>query len=386
MHERLRPATRSRWFDALLAAAILTIGVLEAALFPEAQNMANDPHAPLVAAGYVAACLMIMARRRHPIAAGCAVAGLVLIESFAGDSGHNPAAMFLVACVLAYAIGGLPHKRAGVAAIVGMLTLLEAGAVLDDGAWVPFLFLLAPWAGGRVLRSQQEIVTALQQRTRELEAEQDAYARLAVRHERARIARELHDVVSHNLAVMVVQAGAGRVAPPAASDRAAGRFASIRQAGENGLDELSRLSDVLRSEKEPGDAVDRLHLDVLIEHAHAAGLTVSRRGASVEAPLARELEQTAYRIVQEALTNAVKHAPGATLTVHVALRDDALEVDVCDDGGSRRGTDLDETGSGLGLTGMRERVSALGGTLTAGADPAGGWRVSARLPARPHGR
>ncbi|MEJ7797701.1 MAG: ATP-binding protein [Solirubrobacteraceae bacterium] len=386
MHERLRSATRSRWFDAALAVAMLGIGVLELALFSEAQNAANDPHAPLVAAGFAATCFAVMARRRYPVGAGCAVAGLILIEGVVGDVEHNPAAMLLAPCVLAYAIGALSNIRASVAGMASMIALIEAGVLLDDGAWVPFLFLIAPWAGGRLVRSQQEIVAALQQRAQELEAEQNAYARLAVRRERARIARELHDVVSHNLAVMVVQAGAGRVAPPAAFDRAAGRFASIRRAGEHGLDELSRLADMLRSENETTGGADRLpHVDVLIEHARAAGLTVRAREPCADVQLPRDLEQAAYRIVQEALTNVVKHAPGATLTVRIAICADALEIDVWDDGGSGRSSDLDHSGSGIGLAGMDERVTALGGRLTAGADPAGGWRVTARLPAGAHG-
>lgn len=386
MHERLRSATRSRWFDAALAVAMLGIGVLEIALFSDARNVANDPHAPLVAAGFVATCFAVMARHRYPVGAGCAVAALILIEGVVGVLEHNPAAMLLAPCVLAYAIGALSNIRASVAGMACMIALIEAGVLIEHGAWVPFLFLIAPWAGGRLVRSQQEIVAALQQRAQELEAEQDAYARLAVRHERARIARELHDVVSHNLAVMVVQAGAGRVAPPAAADRAAGRFASIRRAGEHGLEELSRLAEILRSESEIDDRAGRLpHVDVLIDHARAAGLTVHERVSCVDVALPRELEQAAYRIVQEALTNVVKHAPGASLTVRIAVYEGDLEIDVWDDGGSGAGTDLDDSGSGIGLAGMGERVTALGGRLTAGTDPAGGWRVTARLPGGAHG-
>jgi len=120
---------------------------------------------------------------------------------------------------------------------------------------------------------------------------------------------------------------------------------------------------------------------VLIEHARAAGLTVVERERCADVQLPRDLEQTAYRIVQEALTNVVKHAPDATLTVRIAVCAGDLEIDVWDDGGSGRSSDLDHSGSGLGLAGMDERVTALGGRLTAGADPAGGWRVTARVPA-----
>ena len=386
MHERLKSVMRARWFDGALAVGLLGIGVLEVALAPEANNVTNDPQAPLVAVAFVATCLALLARRRHVLAAGCAVGGIVLIEGIVGNAGHNPTAMLLVPCVLAYGIGASSDMPTSVAAIATMIGLIVAGVAIDHNPLVPFVFLLAPWAGGRLMRSQQEIVAALEQRTHELAAEQDAYARLAVRHERARIARELHDVVSHNLAVMVVQAGAGRVAPPAADDRAAGRFASIRRAGEHGLEELSRLAEILRSENETVDGAGRLpHVEVLIDHARAAGLTVRERVSCVDVALPRELEQAAYRIVQEALTNVVKHAPGATLWVRIAVHEGDLEIDVWDDGGSGAGTDLDDSGPGIGLAGMSERVTALGGRLTAGTDPAGGWRVTARLPAGAHG-
>ena len=161
-----------------------------------------------------------------------------------------------------------------------MLASVEGAIVLEDVEWVPALFAIAPWAAGRVVRSQAGLLSALEQRTRELELEQGAFARLAVDRERARIARELHDVVSHNLAGVVVQAGAGRVAKSAPTDRTAARFADIRKAGERGLDELSRLAEIIDADADAhadADAgaprTDRvpLRLDPLIEHARGPG-------------------------------------------------------------------------------------------------------------------
>ncbi|MDQ3723512.1 MAG: histidine kinase [Actinomycetota bacterium] len=340
MRERLTSAWRSRWFD-----------------------------------------LAVMAWRRHAVVAGGAFGALVLILALVGGLAQSPGVLLLPLFVLAYAIGAFEAKRVAVIGLVVMVAPFTAGVVVVGGAWLPVLFAAAPWGVGRGMRSQREIAAALEQRTRELEAEQDAYAQLAVRHERARIARELHDVVSHNLAVVVVQAGAGRVAPPAAQHRAAGRFSSIRTAGEHGLEELSRLARMLdaRSATERDDG-RQLRLHALVEQATAAGLTVQTDAPLDDLRLPGDVAHTAYRIVQEALTNAIKHAPGATLTVRVELCKGVLEIDVCDDGVHHAISQLDASGSGFGLPGMHARVADLRGELRAGKQPGGGWRVWARLP------
>jgi len=237
-----------------------------------------------------------------------------------------------------------------------------AGALAVAGvAIVPLLLVtLAPWAAGRLLRSRRELVAALAERNRALEAEQEALAELAVRQERARIARELHDIVAHHLAVIVIQAGAGRL------EGSAERFAGIGAAGREALAELDRLVELLQTEQ-PGD------LETLVGQARAAGVPLEYAPVQVPAPL----REVAYRVVQEALTNAMKHAAGSAVTVRLAVRDGGLEVEVRDTGAARPAPAL--SGAGLGLTGMRERVEAVGGRLEAG--PVGsGWRVRARFP------
>jgi signal transduction histidine kinase len=205
------------------------------------------------------------------------------------------------------------------------------------------------------------LVAALAVRELELEREQEAFARLAVQHERARIARELHDIVAHHLAVMVVQAGAGRMAAASGdTSRRAERFAGIRAAGGEALDEMARLLELLEAGRES--------LPRLLERARAAGLTVRYDGPD-------ELGEDARRIVQEALTNALKHAPGAA--VEIEVRGDELSVR---DGGARTRLTLAETGAGVGLAGLRERAEAAGGRLAAGPTPTGGWEVRATLP------
>ena len=236
---------------------------------------------------------------------------------------------------------------------------------------MPLLLLtVAPWAAGRLVRSRRELVAALAERNRQLEAEREAVAALAVRRERARIARELHDIVAHHLAVMVIQAGAGRLAAPDAG----ARFAGIRDAGTEALAELDRLVELLQSDET--DARPRT-LDAPARPGaggRAASSTTSRSPTGVH--VAPAVEDGAYRVIQEALTNAMKHAAGSVVRVRLAVRAGALEIDVRD-GGAVAPSPLAASGLGLGLAGMRERVEALGGVLDAG--PRGERRLA---PAR----
>jgi signal transduction histidine kinase len=263
--------------------------------------------------------------------------------------------------------GALLPLRVGVLAAGALAALL---AVLDAGL-VPLLLLtLAPWIAGRLVRSRRELVASLAERNRQLEAEQAALSELAVRHERARIARELHDIVAHHLAVMVIHAGAGRLDAPGS----AARFAGIRDSGREALGELDRLVDLLQADGEaPRD------LDALVGQARAAGVRLDYTPLPGGVDVAPAVRDGAYRVVQEGLTNAMKHAPGSDVLVRLEAGADALDVEVRDDGSGGRSV-LAGSGAGLGLAGMRERVEALGGVLDAGPQNGGGWRVHARLP------
>ena len=183
-----------------------------------------------------------------------------------------------------------------------------------------------------------------------------------MRQERARIARELHDIVAHHVAVIVIQAGAGRL------DASNGelRFEGIGAAGREALGELDRLVELLQAEN-PGD------LGALVGQARAAGVPLEYSPAEVP----EALRDVAYRVVQEALTNAMKHAAGSAVSVRLAVGDGALEVEVRDEGAAASA--LASSGAGIGLAGMRERVEAVGGRLEAGPWHRG-WRVLARLP------
>ena len=275
----------------------------------------------------------------------------------------------IAACAAALACGAQLPLRAGVLAVAAIAAAFAIAGI----EVVPLLLLtVAPWAAGRLVRSRRELIDTLAERNRQLEAEREAVAALAVRRERARIARELHDIVAHHLAVMVIQAGAGRLAAP--DDGA--RFAGIRDAGNEALAELDRLVALLQTDEA---AARPRALETLLGQARAAGLELDYEPLPEGVRVAPAVEDGAYRVIQEALTNAMKHAAGSVVRVRLAVRAGALEIDVRD-GGAVVPSPLAASGLGLGLAGMRERVEALGGALDAGPRADGGWRLQARLP------
>jgi signal transduction histidine kinase len=217
----------------------------------------------------------------------------------------------------------------------------------------------------------------VEQRAEEAERTRDETARLRAVEERLRIARELHDSLTHSISVIQVQAGVavhlarkrGEEVPPA--------LLAIQEAGADAGRELRETLGVLRS-VEDGEGSDLSHLDSLVKRARTAGLPVTVTVTGAEQPLAPEVGQAAYRIVQEALTNVSRHAEGACATVLLRYTPRTLSIQVDNDGaGAAAGS-----GSGLGLIGMRERVSALGGRLQAGPQDNGGFQVHAEIPLR----
>ena len=286
---------------------------------------------------------------------------------------------FFVALALSFVCGLRAPRWRGLLVVLALLAALQVQVGFTEFPNVELgLGTLAPWWVGRQVRRRGELVAELAQRTRELHAEQDAFARLAVRRERGRIARELHDIVAHHLAVIVVQAGAGRMTPSGRPEIERERFAAIRQSGESALADMARLVDVLHADH-AGGAGDRLR--VLLDDAGAGGLDVRFSALPAGVALPAEADDAAYRVVREALTNAIKHAPGSQVRVRLAVNGDALMVEVVDRGAAGSPA-LAGTGSGLGLAGMREHVESLGGGVDAGPTSEGGWRVRARIPVR----
>jgi signal transduction histidine kinase len=327
-------------------------------------------------------------RRRAPVAVLFTITGSLAVASFlVHHSSGVPVEVFLAVILAFYSVGAHCEERrapivAGAAlATIAAVDLAQPGlfnghASARPGAWLVFA---VAWLVGRDLRRRRHQVAGLRDRASRLEGEREEKARAAVTEERGRIARELHDVVAHSVSVMVVQAQAGpRLLDDA--EQARGVFRSIEASGREALVELRRLLGILRTGDEQlaiGPQPGLGSLEALLEQVREAGLPVELRIEGERAPLPPGIDLSAYRIVQEALTNTLKHAGHAQAQIVIRYGPSALEVAVVDDG---RGSSARVNGSGHGLIGMRERVALYGGTLETGGRREGGYEVRARLP------
>lgn len=314
--------------------------------------------------------------RRWPVAVAVAGPPLVMSPALLGPEPGD--ALLLV--LLAYA--GLAAERfggraawlaaAGYLGYVGLLYALTG----DDSPG--FLVLTLPaFVAGTALRLRRETAEELAERGRELDAERELFAELSVRNERARIASELHDIVGHALSVMVVQAAAGQRLADRSPQEASASLAAIAASARQGREDLKRLIDLLAGTEVAGP--DLSLVDEIVRQAARSGLRVSCRLEGDRDGVAAAGAHAAVRVVQESLTNALRHAPGAEVRVLVRGRDRGLTVRVENDAAPLPGAPV-LIGTGRGLLGLRERVRAAGGTFTAGPSPTGGWHVEAHLP------
>jgi signal transduction histidine kinase len=329
-------------------------------------------------------------RRRAPLPVlamvlGSTVVGFYALYDPAGQTHPDPFLPFLIAIYSVAAHADRRHAAVGAAlAAVAILAidapvLLAGSAPNDVYAWL--LYALA-WILGRALRRRQELAAALEDRAARLEHEQEAKARSAVVDERARIARELHDVIAHSLSVIVVQAGAERRVLGPEHTTTGEVLGSIEHTGRQALVELRRLLGVIRKTDDRPALQPQptlAHLDELLTQVREAGLAVGLRIEGEPVLLPPGVDLSAYRIVQEALTNVLKHADARHAEVLVCYHPSELELEVSDDG---RGP-VDPAGGGHGLVGMRERVALYGGVLEAGQRDGGGYRLHARLRFEP---
>ena len=240
------------------------------------------------------------------------------------------------------------------------------------------MLLAATFVFGTYVRSRRR-AASLEDHAARLERERDERARVAVAEERARIARELHDIVAHAVSVMVLQVGAVRHRLPEELDEDRDALNGVERAGRTALTEMRRLLAAMRidgdeAELAPQPGLDGL--DSLAAEVGRAGLPVRLHVEGERFPLPRAIDLSAYRIVQEGLTNALKHARASHADVTVRYRPEEVEVEVLDDGAGTATSD----GLGHGLVGIRERVKIYGGEMNAGTAPAGGFVLSARLP------
>jgi signal transduction histidine kinase len=256
-----------------------------------------------------------------------------------------------------------------------------------DWFWPIAIFGFAPWLAGRTIRNQTMLARELAEKAERAEHAHEEEERRAIAGERSRIARELHDVLAHNLSVMVVQAGGARRIVDKRPDQAAQVADLIERTGREALAELRHLFGPVRhgdgEDLQGPVGIDRV--EELAARARAAGLSVHVHVEGERVALRTGVDLTAYRVVQEALTNTLKHGGRAQASVTVSYEPNELVLSIEDDGvgpdGSRE--ELGELGGGHGLVGMRERVELYGGLLQAGSRPNGGFAVRARLPTRP---
>lgn len=376
-------AVDSRAGDVLLAAAVAVLAVAQ--FTRPVTASAYRPADVLGAVLLVALCAPLVVRSTRPRAA---LAAIVVVVAAYAVLGYPQTVLGLPLLIAVYTVGARHGLRASAGVLVAVAGLLALAFTTDrqDPGLVDVVVTAASlggaWWVGASVRIRREQLLLLEERSALLERARRDEANKAVTRERLRIARELHDVVAHSMSVVAVQSGMAEHVLASQPERAAAALSAISASSRSALVELRRLLGVLRADDEPeGSLAPALgigDLPALVERVRdtdvAVHLTVTGDPATVSAAVGL----TVYRIVQEALTNAVRHdGPGAAATVSVRCGPDAVDVEVVDDG---HGTPTARGGTGTGLIGMRERVVVFGGDLAAGPLAGGGWRVAARLP------
>ncbi|MFD6752598.1 sensor histidine kinase [Micromonospora gifhornensis] len=379
---------RSVAFDVVVAAPVMLVSAAGAPVQP------GGWQAAAIGAAMGAA---LLARRARPVAVTAVVAVLAFVQVALGWAPlpYDLAVLIALYSVVKYADRLRPGVIAGLVAVGG--AVFAAVRTSTSGIWYftaifYALVIGAVWLFALNVRTRRLYVLSLEERAATLEREREAEARAAVAEERTRIARELHDVVAHSMAVMIAQADGARYVLDSSPETAREAVRTVADTGRRALDDMRRLVGVLREPQPPADAphapaAEPAHrrpvvaeLPALLERFRDAGLRVGYTVTDLPNPLPPALELTLYRLVQEALTNTLKHAgPGAQVQVELAHVGGAVTLRVTDDGQGRTPAGPPPSG-GHGLVGMRERVSVYDGTLTAGPRLAGGWQVLARLP------
>ncbi|MGW1343047.1 sensor histidine kinase [Kribbella sp. NPDC002412] len=374
---------------------LIVIAAVESAI---GTALRDDPGHPtglvlwLEVLAVAAIVLTLLARRRFPFAAPAVTWLASAALSFAdGRLIVDKAGLFLAGMGAALLLGNSRNDRQ---ARAGLAIVLSGAAVVvyndpyhqpADVIFTPVLFAIG-WLLGFALRQRTERTEAAEERALRAEREREAAARVAVAEERGRIARELHDVVAHAVSVMVLQVGAVRHRMPVTDTEDRETLSNVEQAGRTALAEMRRLLSAMRQDGEELELLPHpgLHnLDSLVDDVRAAGLPVKVEIRGEPFPLPPGLDLSAYRIVQEGLTNALKHSRASQAEVDVDYSATELVLEVRDDG---PGGPSAEAGLGHGLVGVRERVKIFGGDMTAGAAQSGGFVLRARLPLDGGGR
>jgi signal transduction histidine kinase len=366
--EQLRRVSPEVW-DALLAGVVFLVAAVTVAV---GRDEGPAP-AFLRYAIAAAACVPLAFRRRWPIGVLAATGAATALYPIVSSGSPTELAMIIAAYSAATLVDsrtftGVALPIATTAALVDQLAQQRHGNWVEVVVGVTFTVLL-PMLLGRITYNRR--LRVAEDRTR---AAKDAVAT-----ERARIARELHDVVAHAMAIMVVQAGAARTIVDRDPDGAKAAMGEVEAMGRTGLVEMRRLIGVLTADDDGAERMPQpglAHLDELLRTVRAAGVPVELLRVGDERPLPAGADVNAYRVIQEALTNTLKHAGKAHASVTLAYTEDAIEIEIADDGVGPR----DDGPPGHGLIGMRERVGVFGGSLDTGRRAGGGFVVRARFP------
>jgi signal transduction histidine kinase len=381
---RIEHLVRTYWFE-ILVAVLAVAGMLELVVGR------NSPGAPPTTLWFSVPAVAVLvlplfARRRFPFGAPAIYWALATALTFVdGLLIPSIGSLGVVGLAAAFLLGNLRNgAKAGaglVIVLVGIVIVvynIPGSQSASDLVFIPLRYVVA-WVAGYALRERVEQAEAAEMRAALAERERDAAARVAVAEERARIARELHDVVAHAVSVMVLQVGAVRHQLPHALDEDKEALGRVERAGRTALAEMRRLLGAMRRDGDgvelgPQPSLD--NLDSLVEEVGRAGLPVRLHVEGDPFPLPRAIDLSVYRIAQEGLTNALKHARASHADVTVHYWPEEVKIEVRDDGVGSSTSD----GLGHGLVGIRERVKIYGGEMTSGAAPEGGFVLSARLP------
>ncbi len=370
------PTARDMALDVALACVVLALGVVEVATRQVAGPLWAGISSVVLLSG------PLVWRRRYPWPVVVVVFGVMPLGQWWGLGQYNYLAEVLAGLIALYTLAAAVPLRQAVVGFVlayaAVLTVLTGGV---SGAGWGLIVLGGAWAAGRTIRDRRGLIAALRDTAEQLRISRDEHARAAVSEERGRIARELHDVIAHAVSVIVVQAGAAERTVETDPVRARAAMVSVQDSGRQALGELRRLLGVLRTDSDhpaglaphPGLA----DLDALAERVGESGLVVSLHREGEVRALPAGVELAGYRIVQEALTNVLKHADAHRADVAVRYGPDAVELEVADDG---QAVIANRRNEGHGVVGMRERAAIYGGQFRAGPAPAGGYAVHVRLP------
>lgn len=369
-------AHRIRRTDLLLAAGVVALAMVEAL------SLHHHRLVGVVLFGLMGASLAV--RRRWPLVSAGSAAALLPVLVASGISPNAGISVVIVVVVAAYSAGAYLSLRTAVPALAVLAAggaasvLLDTRPVASNLAFVGVVLGL-PWGMGVAMQARQRYVAVLQERSALLERDREARAEAAVAEERARIARELHDIVSHSLSVISLQAGGVRRLLAPGQDKQRQALLGVESTARAAIEEMHHMLGLLRADgdtRELNPQPGLAQLAELLERSAAVGVIATLTIEGCERPVSSGVELTVYRVIQEALTNVTRHSDATTAAVTIRYGDRGLRVSITD-GGTPTGTGA---GAGLGLRGIRERVAAYHGTLTAGPLSARGYQVDVELP------